>query len=212
MTCRFDGCGRPPVANGLCQTHRRQERAGKPLTPIKPKAANGATCSVGGCTKGVNGRGMCTAHNHRAVRGTDMLAPVRPTADRTQDDQGRKRCIHCAELKPLDAFQADSRTTDGLKGACAECLHLSRVERQYNLMPGWYQEAAAAGCAVCGSGHGSRRLHVDHDHSCCPEQTSCGACVRGLLCKECNNAIGIMRDDADRLRAAASYLERAGLR
>ena len=37
-TCRFDGCGRKAVALGLCVTHRNQERAGKPLTPIrKPK-------------------------------------------------------------------------------------------------------------------------------------------------------------------------------
>lgn len=64
-------------------------------------------------------------------------------------------------------------------------------------------------CAICGSadpfGKG-RRFHVDHDHSCCPGQRSCGACVRGLLCGRCNPGLGAFDDDPDRLLAAAAYL------
>lgn len=50
-------------------------------------------------------------------------------------------------------------------------------------------------------------LSVDHDHRCCPAKgTSCGACIRGLLCSRCNNGLGLFRDDVDVLAAAINYL------
>lgn len=57
-------------------------------------------------------------------------------------------------------------------------------------------------CAICKSKSGDgHRLAVDHCHET--------GIVRGLLCKLCNMALGLMGDDGDRLRAAAEYLERA---
>jgi hypothetical protein len=65
-------------------------------------------------------------------------------------------------------------------------------------------------CAICESeSPADRRLgrfHVDHDHACCPGSRSCGKCVRGLLCRGCNTALGNFGDDPERLIAAASYL------
>lgn len=52
-------------------------------------------------------------------------------------------------------------------------------------------------CAICGS---VDQLVGDHDHKT--------GLPRGVLCRKCNLAIGNMDDAPDRLRAAATYLER----
>ena len=38
-------------------------------------------------------------------------------------------------------------------------------------------------------------LHIDHDHSCCPGQTSCGKCVRGAMCIPHNVLLGKLEKD-----------------
>ena len=37
-TCYGPDCTRTPVAYGLCDTHRRQQREGRPLVPIRCRA------------------------------------------------------------------------------------------------------------------------------------------------------------------------------
>jgi hypothetical protein len=67
-------------------------------------------------------------------------------------------------------------------------------------------------CAICQTSLGDDRSfwHVDHDHSCCPGR-SCGKCVRGVLCRECNHGLGFFRDTSSFLRAAADYLDRSSI-
>ncbi len=66
------------------------------------------------------------------------------------------------------------------------------------------------GCGICGSpdpGGGRTNFCVDHDHSCCDGQFSCGKCIRGLLCLQCNRALGLLKDEPMALLAAFYYLE-----
>jgi len=73
------------------------------------------------------------------------------------------------------------------------------LKTRYGMTPEQYDTLYAeqgGACAICRE---QKRLVVDHDHET-------GA-VRGLLCDLCNTGIGKLRDSAERLRAAAVYLE-----
>ncbi len=63
-----------------------------------------------------------------------------------------------------------------------------QYDRLYDQQGG---RCAAVGCDATGA---TKRLAVDHDHRCCPGATSCGLCVRGLLCGRHNREIGWNRD------------------
>lgn len=53
-------------------------------------------------------------------------------------------------------------------------------------------------CAICEKQPSKRRLHVDHCHKT--------GRVRGLLCSNCNTAIGKLNDDPALMLKAASYV------
>jgi hypothetical protein len=61
------------------------------------------------------------------------------------------------------------------------------LKYKYKLDKDTYDEMIKNGCYVCSS---MENLTVDHDHSCCSGKTSCGKCVRGIVCQACNTTIG----------------------
>jgi Recombination endonuclease VII len=84
-----------------------------------------------------------------------------------------------------------------------------KLRERYGITPEQYAELLAAqggGCAICGMKPGARRLSVDHDHSCCPGDISCGWCVRGLLCHAHNVGLAHFADNEELLMAAARYV------
>lgn len=130
-----------------------------------------------------------------------------------------KTCSACGFVKPLDEFYG---RPDGYRnGRCKACVrtasaayykkHRTRqIEqmriRKYGVSDEDYEILLArqkGRCAICGTTTPSRQrltFDVDHDHKT--------DVVRGLLCSNCNRAIGLMNDDVDALRKAANYLER----
>ena len=90
---------------------------------------------------------------------------------------------------------------------------MARIWRYYKLTEPEYEamrESQGYACRICRRSEADApeggRLHIDHDHGCCPGERSCGKCVRGLLCGPCNKAIGAFGDDPELLMAAAEYL------
>lgn len=58
-------------------------------------------------------------------------------------------------------------------------------------------------CAICKDK--ADMLYVDHDHSCCLG-SSCGKCVRGLLCVGCNTLAGYLETKKHLLNEMEKYL------
>lgn len=59
-------------------------------------------------------------------------------------------------------------------------------------------------CAIC---YGIRKVYdIDHDHAV-EKAMGSRASIRGLLCRSCNKTLSYVRDDPERLRRAAYYLE-----
>lgn len=171
------------------------------------------TCSGPECDRPCYGRtGVCNTHyQQKRNRPGQPLTPVRRHRDcLLRDTQGRKQCTRCGEWKDTQEFYANTQTADSLTPDCKECKRVMQTERIFGLSPGSYARMLSdqgGSCKICGRVDPTgRKLHVDHDHSCCSGKTSCGQCVRGLLCGQCNTGLGMFRDDPDCLEAAASYL------
>lgn len=56
-------------------------------------------------------------------------------------------------------------------------------------------------CAICRCPPKAERLALDHDHDTDK--------FRGLLCDDCNFALGLFKDDIERIKNAVKYLERS---
>lgn len=141
-----------------------------------------------------------------------------------------QECQICRRLLPMGDFHIARENRTGRTKQCGRCLAVLRSERrqQYNLKHFYkmsvedynHMHASQGGvCALCRRPEtgakvtgkflkgGTRRLAVDHDHSCCPGSRSCGRCVRGLLCSRCNAGLGYLEDNIEVLERALDYIE-----
>ena len=74
------------------------------------------------------------------------------------------------------------------------------LKANYGIAPEQFDAMAASqgfACAICKIVP-NKTLHVDHDHKT--------GRVRGLLCAQCNSAIGLLKENTEFLARAISYL------
>ena len=134
------------------------------------------------------------------------------------DGAQRKDCSVCKTAKPLVAFKPRKQYRYGVSSVCRDCenaarrnaywkdaekarngVRVNRLMAAYGLSPQQYEDLAKSGCHICGSQcKTGRRLAVDHCHK--------NGTVRGLLCANCNRAIGMLNDDPALVERAAQYL------
>ncbi|MFJ8023865.1 endonuclease VII domain-containing protein [Streptomyces sp. NPDC096311] len=116
---------------------------------------------------------------------------------------GHKLCRTCGEVKPHSEWHRNSSASDGLSTQCKACRAIrgreDHLKRQYGLTEAERDEMVASQMGLCVICLKAPAVHVDHCHET--------GRVRGVLCFNCNSAIGKLGDDPDAVRRAAAYLE-----
>jgi hypothetical protein len=137
--------------------------------------------------------------------------------DRTAKSGRSSRCLDCRKRtrnkKYLRDYHKAGRVADPRRWMN------NRLRAMYKITLEQYEEileAQGGVCAICLKPETHRnpdgkvsRLSVDHDHSCCPGKTCCGECVRGLVCRRCNAALGMIEDSIETAGRLIDYLTRS---
>lgn len=182
--CAHEGCGRMASNKGLCHTHNMQLHTAGETWEIGARKRGNPTgeCKVDGCDLPVHRHQRCARHweEHRD-RNVPNAKSQKECALPFCDKPARKRPesrLCSTDAKRLATFSIDED----------QLLEMFKDGR----------------CELCGSTY---KLSIDHDHKCCPGNYSCGKCIRGVLCGNCNMGIGNLSDDPAVLRKAADYIE-----
>ncbi|MFC8827857.1 endonuclease VII domain-containing protein [Streptomyces sp. NPDC057137] len=116
---------------------------------------------------------------------------------------GHKLCRVCGEVKPHSGWHRNSSASDGLSTRCKSCRAVQgragHLKRQYGITEAQRDEMISSQMGICVICLSAPAAHVDHCHET--------GRVRGVLCFNCNSAIGKLGDDPDTLRRAIAYLE-----
>lgn len=123
-----------------------------------------------------------------------------------------KTCSKCNEDKELSQFYKRSpKAGGGLEAFCKKCKaeYYKRDRRwghlyeRYKITKEQYEQlfdSQEGRCAICDENSTDGVLAVDHCHS--------SGDIRGLLCKNCNSAIGLLGDTSESVFKAYNYLRR----
>jgi hypothetical protein len=137
-------------------------------------------------------------------------------------------CTKCGEIKHESEFYSAPKNTrrNGKRTSCRSCEYIRNVnyrnklgskEKQantrriwsrlnkYGFTPGMYEkrlEEQGNVCAICKTDTpgGRGQFHADHNHNTSQP--------RGVLCHNCNIALGNFKDNPEILQAAIEYLNK----
>jgi hypothetical protein len=127
---------------------------------------------------------------------------------------GVKVCNRCGESKPLSEFVKQSKAKGGVGAYCLPCWRVyiqqwdaanpvkrrrSHIRSRYGITPEQRSELLEGQDGLCAACYEEPATDIDHDHRT--------GQVRGLLCRDCNLALGHLKDDPERIALLAAYLE-----
>lgn len=179
----------------------------KPLADFPPakRRLDGRTSYCRPC---MNKRSLASRRKKLAEQGRS-ITPRRDVPD------GQRWCPDCESFKALEEFPANRSGRNGRGGYCKPChnarTHANRVKnhgstrdfhlrRRYGINSVDYDRILAEQGGLCAGCHKVAPAHVDHDHET--------GKVRGLLCFNCNQALGNLRDDLQVIDSLGTYLSR----
>jgi hypothetical protein len=125
----------------------------------------------------------------------------------TSADSITKTCPACCDEKPLSEFVRGSKTSWFGRGSYCKACHAAKVRAsKYGQTADQLDEMLrmqGGRCAICRRQRkaGEKEFAVDHDHSTGE--------IRGVLCGECNAALGLFQDNISILLEAVKYLAKA---
>jgi hypothetical protein len=141
----------------------------------------------------------CAAAYHQKRQ----LAKGRNIRPRVPAPTGHKYCRRCKQTKPHSEWDRNRTASDGLATACKACRRTEgrarHLRRNYGITEAERDEMLAEQKGLCSICLKRPAIHVDHCHKT--------GRVRGVLCFNCNSAIGNLGDDPGAVRRAAAYLE-----
>ncbi|MFF1813159.1 endonuclease VII domain-containing protein [Streptomyces sp. NPDC058251] len=173
---------------------------GKRCSRCKERKPRTAFASNKPLRDGLQAYGRTCAAAHHQER---QLAKGRNVRPRVDVPEGHKFCRGCGEIKPHSEWHRNASASDGLATCCKACKVIrgreGHLKRQYGMTGAERDEMIASHMGLCVICLKAPAVHVDHCHET--------GRVRGVLCFNCNSAIGKLGDDPDAVRRAAAYLE-----
>lgn len=160
------------------------------------------TCSIEGCENKLLARTWCSNHYRRWRSHGDPSAFIRWRA--TFDENG-SNCSVCLKYKDWSNFFKTKTSSSGYNTICTLCLRC----RTYNITSDDFEQMMVSQgftCKICPATISERWSHIDHNHDCCSGGRSCGKCIRGILCPDCNIGIGKFKESPELLLSASKYL------
>lgn len=156
----------------------------------------------------------CARARHIASRRARLGPPrTRNGQGPTEVAEGHKWCPECGDVKAVGDFPRNRSQKNGLGTYCKPCHNtITRrdknkhggarnyhLRRRYGITAEYADRMLAEQGGLCAICREAPAGHVDHDHA--TER------VRGLLCFNCNQALGNFRDRRDLMLRAAMYLD-----